>query len=40
MFNTLLNGEAVLMDEEPEVPFFERIMSGVIGKMKTKAAPA
>jgi len=41
MFNSLLNGEAVLMDEEPEVPFFERIMGGVMGKMKSKvAAPA
>jgi hypothetical protein len=40
MFNSLLNGEAVLMEEEPEVPFFERIMGGVIGKMKSKAAPA
>jgi len=38
MFNSLLNGEAVLMDEEPEVPFFERIMGGVMGKMKSKAA--
>lgn len=40
MFNSLLNGEAVLMEEEPEVPFFERIMGGVIGKMKSKALPA
>ena len=40
MFNTLLNGDAVLMDEAPEVPFFERIMGGVIGKMKGKAAHA
>jgi hypothetical protein len=31
-------GEAVLMDEEPEVPFFERILGGVMGKMKGKAA--
>ena len=37
MFNSLLNGEAVLMEEEPEVPFFERIMGGVIGKMKSRA---
>ena len=28
------------MDEEPEVPFFERIMGGVLGKMKSKAAAA
>ena len=40
MFNSLLNGEAVLMEEEPEVPFFERIMGGVMGKMKNKMAPA
>ena len=40
MFNSLMNGEAVLMEEEPEVPFFERIMGGVMGKMKNKAAPA
>ena len=33
-------GEAVLMEEEPEVPFFERIMGGVISKMKSIAAPA
>jgi hypothetical protein len=39
MFNSLLNGEAVLMEEEPEVPFFERIMGGVMGKMKSKVAP-
>jgi len=38
MFNSLLNEEAVLMEEEPEVPFFERIMGGVMGKMKSKAA--
>ena len=31
-------GEAVLMDEEPEVPFFERILGGVMSKMKGKAA--
>jgi hypothetical protein len=30
----LRSGEAVLMDEEPEVPFFERIMGSVISKMK------
>jgi hypothetical protein len=36
----LRSGEAVLMDEEPEVPFFERIMGGVISKMKEMAAPA
>jgi hypothetical protein len=34
----LRTGEAVLMDEEPEVPFFERILGGVMGKMKGKAA--
>lgn len=33
-------GEAVLMDEEPEVPFFERIMGGVISKMKAAVAPS
>lgn len=26
--------------EGPEVPFFERIMGGVMGKMKSKALPA
>ncbi|MCC6786111.1 MAG: DUF1631 family protein [Planctomycetes bacterium] len=31
-------GEAVVMEEEPEVPFFERIMGGVMGKLKGKAA--
>jgi len=36
----LRTGEAVYMDEEPEVPFFERIMGGVLGKMKSKAAAA
>lgn len=29
-------GEAELMEEAPEVPFFERIMGGVMGKMKKK----
>lgn len=33
-------GEAVYMEEEPEVPFFERIMGGVISKMRGAAAPA
>lgn len=34
-------GEAVLMDEEPEVPFFERIMGSVLSKMKgATTAPA
>jgi hypothetical protein len=33
-------GQSVLMDEEPEVPFFERIMGGVLSKMKGAAAPA
>ena len=32
-------GEAVIMEEEPEVPFFERIMGGVMSKMRG-AAPA
>jgi hypothetical protein len=40
MFNRLMNGDAVLMEEAPEVPFFERIMGGVVGKMKAMAAPA
>jgi hypothetical protein len=40
MARRLRTEEAVLMEEEPEVPFFERIMSGVMGKMKSKAAPA
>lgn len=31
-------GEATVMEEEPEVPFFERIMGGVMSKMKKKAA--
>ncbi|MGQ0510516.1 MAG: DUF1631 family protein [Betaproteobacteria bacterium] len=31
-------GEAELMEEEPEVPFFERIMDGVMGRMKKKLA--
>jgi hypothetical protein len=33
-------GEALLMDEEPEVPFFERLMGSVLSKMKGAAAPA
>jgi len=33
-------GEAVVMEEEPEVPFFERIMGGVIGKMRGAPAAA
>jgi hypothetical protein len=36
----LRSGEAVLMEDEPEVPFFERIMGGVVSKMKEIAAPA
>jgi hypothetical protein len=36
----LRSGEALLMEEEPEVPLFERIMGGVISKMKEIAAPA
>ena len=35
----LRTGEAVLMEEEPEVPFFERIMGGVISKMRGAATP-
>ncbi len=31
-------GEAELMEEEPEVPLFERILGGVMGKLKKKAA--
>jgi len=34
------SGEAVLMEEEPEVPFFERIMGGVISKMRGGSARA
>jgi hypothetical protein len=34
----LRTGEAVLMEEEPEVPFFERIMGGVMSKMRAPAA--
>jgi hypothetical protein len=30
-------GEAVFMDEVPEVPFFERIMGGVVSKMRGTA---
>lgn len=33
-------GEAILMEEEPEVPFFERIMGGVISKMRGGSARA
>ncbi len=33
-------GEAVLMEDEPEVPFFERIMGGVISKMRGGSARA
>ena len=36
----LRTDEAVLMEEEPEVPFFERIMGGVIAKMRGTAASA
>ncbi|HLX81734.1 MAG TPA: DUF1631 family protein [Burkholderiales bacterium] len=36
----LRTGEAVYMEEEPEVPFFERIMGGVLGKMRGAAAAA
>ena len=34
------SGEAVFMEEVPEVPFFERIMKGVVGKMSGPAAAA
>jgi hypothetical protein len=34
----LRTGEAIVMEEEPEVPFFERIMGGVVKKMKSVAA--
>jgi len=34
----LRSGDAVLMDEEPEVPFFERIMGGVLSKMRVSPA--
>jgi len=34
----LRTGEAVVMEEAPEVPFFERIMEGVMGRLKRKAA--
>jgi len=33
-------GEALYMEEEPEVPFFERIMGGVISKMRGAPAAA
>jgi len=33
-------GEAVVMEEEPEVPFFERIMGGVMSKMRGTPAHA
>jgi len=33
-------GEATVMEEVPDVPFFERIMGGVISKMRGAAAPA
>lgn len=33
-------GEATLMEEVPEVPFFERIMGGVVSKLRGAAAPA
>jgi hypothetical protein len=36
----LRTGEAVVIEEVPEVPFFERIMGGVISKMRGAAAPA
>ena len=38
MARRLRTGEAVVMEEQPEVPFFERIMGGVISKMKTATA--
>jgi hypothetical protein len=33
-------GEAIIIEEEPEVPFFERIMGGVLSKMKGAPASA
>ena len=36
----LRSGEAIVMDEVPKVPFFERIMGDVVGKMRAIAAPA
>ncbi len=33
-------GEAIIIEEEPEVPFFERIMGGVMSKMRGSTAPA
>jgi hypothetical protein len=33
-------GEATVMEEEPEVPFFERIMGGVVSKMRGAPAAA
>jgi hypothetical protein len=36
----LRTGEALYMEEEPAVPFFERIMGGVLGKLKGAPAPA
>ena len=36
----LRTGETVLMEEEPEVPFFERIMGGVVSKMRGGSARA
>jgi hypothetical protein len=33
-------GEAVIMDETPEVPFFERILGGVLSKMRGAPAAA
>ena len=36
----LRTGVAIVMEEVPEVPFFERIMGGVVNKMRGIAAPA
>ena len=36
----LRSGEAVVMEEVPEVPLFERIMGGVVSKMSSGAKPA
>lgn len=36
----LRTGAAVLMEEDPEIPFFERIMGGVISKIRGDSARA
>ncbi|MEK6244078.1 MAG: DUF1631 family protein [Pseudomonadota bacterium] len=40
MARRLRSGEATVMEEAPEVPFFERIMGGVVNKMRGIAAAA